>query len=54
MTYRDATEKAEQAMDRGQNVGKNSREERAKIENSGKIGKQKRPLRMIETRSYTA
>lgn len=31
--------KAEQAMDRGQNVGKNSREERGKTENSGKIGK---------------
>lgn len=37
--FRDATEKAEQAMDRGQNVGKNSREERGKTENSGKIGK---------------
>lgn len=37
MTYRDATEKADQAMDRGQNVGKNSREERGKTENSGKI-----------------
>lgn len=39
MTFRDATGKAEQAMDRGQNVGKNSREERGKTENSGKIGK---------------
>lgn len=39
MTYRDAIEKAEQAMDRGQNVRKNSREERGKAENSGKIGK---------------
>lgn len=39
MTFRDATEKAEQAMDRGQNVGKNSREERGKTENSGKIRK---------------